>query len=191
MVEDIDLFKGLATSRERVSKNKSLLATHPERLKFDDLQIVATDRRSFCFNEYIYGWYRSKRLGRDNFKRIPNGVPGVKLELPLLLDGGVKGERIPLNRFVQVPSTARVRMFGTFPPKGATIAVVSDANSVLLDPARQHAISAGNHNLNGDRSLPEGCCVTDKVETIFLGGEVIIDGDLWLGRTGSGKYQKR
>jgi dihydropyrimidinase len=50
-------------------------------------QIVATDHCPFCFNESHYGLNRSKELGRDNFEKIPNGVPGVELRLPLLFDG--------------------------------------------------------------------------------------------------------
>ena len=167
-------------------------------LKFDDLQIVATDQCPFCFNENIYGLYRSKQLGRDNFETIPNGAPGVELRLPLLFDGGVKAGKISINRFVQLTSTAPAKMFGLFPRKGAIPfgiaslhAVGSDADLVLFDPDKQHTISATHHHSNVDYSLYEGRCVTGKVEKVFLGGELIVNGDQWLGRKGGGKYQKR
>ncbi len=159
-------------------------------LKFDDLQIVATDHCPFCFNESLYGLHRSKQLGRDNFEKIPNGAPGVELRLPLLFDGGVKTGKISLNRFVQLISTAPAKMFGLFPRKGA-IAVGSDADLVLFDPDKQHTISANNHHSNVDYSLYEGRCVTGKVEKVFLRGDLIVNGDQWLGRKGGGKYQKR
>lgn len=156
-------------------------------LKFDDLQIIATDHCPFCFNENIYGLHRSKQLEPDNFEKIPNGAPGVELRLPLLFDGGVKGGKISLNRFVQLISTAPAKMFGLFPRKGG-IAVGSDADLVIFDPDKQHTISAAHHHSNVDYSLYEGRSVTGKVEKVFLGGELIVDGDSWFGRKGGGKY---
>lgn len=95
-------------------------------LRFDDLQIVATDHCPFCFNEQPHGLGKSKQLGQADFSRIPNGAPGVEYRLVLLYDGGVKTGRISLNRWVQLTSTAPAQMFGLFPRKG-TIAVGSDA----------------------------------------------------------------
>lgn len=159
-------------------------------LKFDDLQIVSTDHCPFCFNENPHGLRRSKQLGRDDFSKIPNGAPGVEFRLPLLYDGGVKTGRISLNRFVQLVSTTPAKMFGLFPRKG-TIAVGSDADLVLFDSNKQHTLSATTHHSNVDYSLFEGRSVTGKVEKVFLRGELIVDGDRWLGQAGIGQYQKR
>ncbi|HEY9642329.1 MAG TPA: dihydropyrimidinase [Coleofasciculaceae cyanobacterium] len=159
-------------------------------LKFDDLQIVSTDHCPFCFNENPYGIHRSKQLGRDNFERIPNGAPGVEFRLPLLFDGGVGTGRISLNRFVQLVSTAPAKMFGLFPRKG-TIAVGSDADLVLFDPLKPHTLSASTHHSNADYTLYEGRRVTGKVEKVFLRGELIVDGETWLGRAGNGQFQRR
>jgi dihydropyrimidinase len=159
-------------------------------LKFDDLQIVSTDHCPFCFNENPQGLYKSKQLGRDNFEKIPNGAPGVEFRVPLLYDGGVGAGRITLNRFVQLMSTAPAKMFGLFPRKG-TIAVGSDADLVLFDPQKPHTLSASTHHSNVDYSLFEGRQVTGKVEKVFLRGQLIVDGDRWLGQPGSGRYQKR
>jgi dihydropyrimidinase len=159
-------------------------------LKFDDLQIVSTDHCPFCFNESPYGLHRSKQLGRSNFEQIPNGAPGVELRIPLLYDGGVSGGRILLNRFVQLVSTAPAKMFGLFPRKG-TIAVGSDADLVLFDPHKTRILSASTHHSNVDYSLFEGRQVTGKVEKVFLRGQMVVDGDRWLGTPGAGRYQKR
>ncbi|MEB3357100.1 MAG: dihydropyrimidinase [Synechococcales bacterium] len=159
-------------------------------LRFDDLQVVATDHCPFCFNENLFGIYQSKRLGMDDFSKIPNGAPGVELRLSLLYDGGVRTGKISLNRFVQLVSTAPARMFGLFPRKGA-IAIGSDADLVLFDPNRTHTLSASNHHSDVDYSMFEGRQVTGRVEKVFLRGELIVDGDRWLGRAGMGRYQKR
>ncbi|MEB3213948.1 MAG: dihydropyrimidinase [Leptolyngbyaceae bacterium] len=159
-------------------------------LRFDDLQIVATDHCPFCFNENLFGLYQSKQLGRDDFSKIPNGAPGVEFRLTLLFDGGVKTGKISLNRFVQLVSTAPAKMFGLFPRKGA-IAPGSDADLVIFDPDATHTLSASTHHSNVDYSLFEGREVKGKVEKVFLRGQLIVDGDQWLGHAGMGQYQKR
>ncbi|MFT6438030.1 MAG: dihydropyrimidinase, partial [Candidatus Azotimanducaceae bacterium] len=67
-------------------------------LKFDDLQLVATDHCPFCFNEGAHGLLKSKRNGQEDFSQIPNGAPGVEYRLPLLFDGGVGAGLININR---------------------------------------------------------------------------------------------
>ncbi len=159
-------------------------------LRFDDLQIVSTDHCPFCMNENPLGLLKSKQYGKDDFSKIPNGAPGVELRLELLYEGGVRANRIKLNRFVQLTATAPAKMFGIFPQKG-TIAVGSDADIVLFDPDKQHTLSASTHHSNVDYSLFEGRSVTGKVEKVFLRGELIVDGEQWLGRSGMGKFLSR
>lgn len=159
-------------------------------LQFDDLQIVSTDHCPFCFNENPMGILKSKRYGQDNFNKIPNGAPGVELRLELLYDGGVQTSKINLNRFVQLTATAPAKMFGLFPSKG-TIAIGSDADIVLFDPTKEHTLSASTHHSNVDYSLFEGRKVQGKVEKVFLRGELIVDGEQWLGSPGMGQYIKR
>lgn len=159
-------------------------------LRFDDLQIVSTDHCPFCFNEQPFGLRKSKQMGLDNFEKIPNGAPGVEFRIPLLYDGGVAAQRITLHRFVQLTSTAPAKMFGLFPRKG-TIAVGSDADLVLFNPDTRHVLSASTHHSNVDYSLYEGREVQGKVDKVFLRGQLIVDGDRWLGSPGNGQFQKR
>lgn len=159
-------------------------------LRFDDLQIVATDHCPFCFNERTMGLKYSKGLGRDNFNNIPNGAPGVETRLVLLYDGGVKAGKISLNRFVQLTSTAPAKMFGLFPRKGA-IAVGSDADLVLFDPDKPQTLSASTHHSRVDYSMFEGREVIGRVEKVFLRGELIVDSDRWLGHAGAGQFLER
>jgi dihydropyrimidinase len=159
-------------------------------LRFDDLQIVSTDHCPFCFNENPMGLLKSKRYGEENFNKIPNGAPGVELRLELLYDGGVREGKINLNRFVQLTATAPAKMFGLFPQKG-TIAVGSDADVVLFDPEKQHVVSASTQHSNVDYSLFEGRRLQGKVEKVFLRGELIVNGEKWLGRSGMGKFLPR
>src|SRR5688572_15430409 len=99
-------------------------------LKMDDLQVISTDHCPFCMKE-------QKELGKDDFSKIPNGAPGVENRMSLIYNGGVVENRISLNRFVELTSTAAAKMFGMFPKKG-TIAVGSDADIVIFDPNKDH-----------------------------------------------------
>src|SRR5262245_18927525 len=159
-------------------------------LRTDDLQVISTDHCPFCFNEQPLGIKYSKQQGVGNFNKIPNGAPGVETRLPLVFDGGVKQNRMSLNRFVQLTSTAPAKLFGLFPRKG-TIAVGSDADIVLFDPEERWTIRAASHHSRVDYSLFEGHEVTGRVKKVFLRGSLIVDGDKWLGRDGGGQYCRR
>jgi dihydropyrimidinase len=159
-------------------------------LKTNDLQVVSTDHCPFCFNEHPYGLKYSKQLGRENFSKIPNGAPGIETRLPLIHDGGVAKGRLSLNRFVEITATTPAKLFGLFPRKG-TIAVGSDADIVLFDPAERWTIRASEHHSRVDYSLFEGRELTGRVKKVLLRGELIVDGDQWLGRDGQGEFLPR
>ncbi len=159
-------------------------------LKTDDLQVIATDHCPFCFSENVLGLRLSKDLGRDDFSKIPNGAPGLETRMPLVYDGGVRNNALSLNRYVELTATAPAKLFGLFPRKG-TIAVGSDADIVLFDPREVWTIRAAEHHSRIDYSLFEGREVTGRVRKVFLRGELIVDGERWLGREGGGRFLKR
>jgi dihydropyrimidinase len=152
-------------------------------LKMDDLQVISTDHCPFCMKE-------QKELGKDDFTRIPNGAPGVEHRVPLIYNGGVVENRISLNRFVELTSTAAARMFGIFPKKG-TIAVGSDADIVVFDPEREQTIGVKSHHMNVDYSAYEGKRIRGVVETVLSRGKVVIDKGKYTGKQGDGKFLKR
>jgi dihydropyrimidinase len=152
-------------------------------LRTDDLQVISTDHCPFCMKE-------QKELGRDDFTKIPNGAPGVEHRVPLIYHGGVVENRVSLNRFVELTSTAAAKMFGLFPRKG-TIAVGSDADIVVFDPEREQTISAATHHMNVDYSAYEGRTIKGVVETVLSRGRVVIDGGEFKGRAGDGQFLKR
>jgi dihydropyrimidinase len=152
-------------------------------LRTDDLQVISTDHCPFCMKE-------QKELGRDDFSKIPNGAPGVEHRMSLIYDGGVVRNRISLNRFVELTSTAAAKMFGLFPRKG-TIAVGSDADIVVFDPERTQIISAATHHMNVDYSAYEGREVQGVVETVLSRGRVVIESGEFKGKAGDGQFLKR
>jgi dihydropyrimidinase len=152
-------------------------------LRTDDLQVISTDHCPFCMKE-------QKELGRDDFSKIPNGAPGVEHRMSLIYDGGVVGNKVSLNRFVELTSTAAAKMFGLFPRKG-TIAVGSDADIVIFDPEREQTISAATHHMNVDYSAYEGRKLRGAVETVLSRGRVVIEGGEFKGKAGDGQFLKR
>src|SRR2546426_1342149 len=152
-------------------------------LKMDDLQVISTDHCPFCMKE-------QKELGRADFTRIPNGAPGVEHRVPLIYNGGVVENRISLNRFVELTSTAAAKMFGLFPKKG-TIAVGSDADIVIFDPEKEQTISAKSHHMNVDYSAYEGRKIKGVVETVLSRGKVLIEDGEYKGKAGEGSFLKR
>lgn len=159
-------------------------------LRTNDLQVVSTDHCPFCFNEKPFGMRSSKQQGRHDFSKIPNGAPGIETRLPLFYDGAVRKNGMSLNRLVQLLSTTPAKLFGLFPRKG-TIAVGSDADFVFFDPNERWTIRAAEGHGRVDYSLFEGRETVGRVKKVFLRGQLIVDGPLWLGREGMGQFISR
>ena len=159
-------------------------------LRYDDLQVIATDHCPFCMKEGHLGYQRQKMSGRHDFSKIPNGAPGIETRLVSLFDIGVMQGKLSLNRFVQLTSTTTAKLFGLFPKKG-TIAVGSDADVVLFDPAATQVIHAEHLHSQCDYTLLEGRTLRGQVKKVFLRGELIVDGSEWLGREGMGRFVPR
>jgi len=156
----------------------------------DDLQAVATDHCPFCMREGYKGLPKQKELGKENFTKIPNGVPGVENRMHIVYQGGVVQRGWSMNRFVQVTSTAPAKLFGLFPRKG-TIAVGSDADIVLWNPQRKYTISAATHFMRVDYNPYEGTIIDGSPSLVLARGRVIFEEDKFLGKRGQGEYLKR
>lgn len=154
-------------------------------LEFGHLCNVATDHCPFCMKE-------QKELGLGDFRKIPNGAPGVENRLSLMYHGCVVEQRMSLNRWVELTSTAAAKTFGMFPKKG-TIAVGSDADIVIFNPNRRETISVDNpftHHMNVDYSAYEGFEVQGWSEVVLSRGRVVCrDGKLET--EGGGQFVRR
>ena len=151
-------------------------------LRTNDLSVVSTDHCPFCFVD-------QKELGRGDFSKIPNGMPGVEHRMDLLHQGVVAGE-LSLARWVEVASATPARMFGLYPRKGI-IAPGADADIVVYDPAATQTLSVDTHHMNVDYSAYEGMSITGKVETVLSRGSVVIADGAFHGREGHGKFLTR
>ncbi len=148
----------------------------------DDLQLVATDHCPFHFKQ--------KEMGRGDFSKIPNGLPGVEDRFTLIFHGGVHSGRISLNRFVELVATAPAKMFGLFPRKG-TIAPGSDADIVIFNPNVERTLSAKTHHMNVDYSCYEGMKVRGLPEIVMQRGSVLVENGAFKGKKGAGQFLRR
>ncbi|MFL6142592.1 MAG: dihydropyrimidinase [Labedaea sp.] len=151
-------------------------------LRTNDLSVVSTDHCPFCFKD-------QKELGRGDFSKIPNGMPGVEHRMDLLHQGVVRGE-LSLTRWVEVSSATPARMFGLYPRKGV-ITAGADADIVVYDPAATQTLSAATHHMNVDYSAYEGWELTGRVDTVLSRGRVVIAGGEFHGGEGHGRFLKR
>lgn len=147
-----------------------------------ELSVVSTDHAPFHF-------HGQKELGRDDFTKIPNGLPGVEHRV-MLLYKGVRDGKLTLSHFVELVSTMPAKLFGLFPRKG-TIAPGSDADLVIFDPARRITISAANQHQRVDYTPYEGIEVQGVPETVLLRGRTIVSGGEYIGGKGGGQYLER
>ncbi|MFE5732647.1 dihydropyrimidinase [Streptomyces sp. NPDC056528] len=151
-------------------------------LRTNDLQVVSTDHCPFCFTG-------QKDLGRGDFSKIPNGLPGVENRMDLLHQAVVDGH-ISRRRWIEIACATPARMFGLYPQKG-TIAPGADADVVVYDPHATQVLSAETHHMNVDYSAYEGRTVTGRVETVLSRGEPVIDRREYVGRAGHGVFIPR
>src|SRR5579862_6315861 len=147
------------------------------------LQAISTDHCAYLFKG-------QKDAGRDDFRQIPNGGPGLENRLQMIHHFGVREGRITLNRMVELLATNPAKLFGLYPRKG-TLAVGSDADVVVFDPEKRVTISAATHHSRSDYSLFEGTEVQGSPEIVLLRGNVIVDGDELLAKPGSGQFIRR
>jgi dihydropyrimidinase len=151
-------------------------------LRTNDLSVVSTDHCPFCFKD-------QKELGRGDFSKIPNGIPGVEHRMDLLHQGVVAGE-LSLRRWVEVSSATPARMFGLYPRKGV-IAAGADADIVVYDPVKQHTLGVDTHHMAVDYSAYEGMSITGGVSTVLSRGSVVVDGGEFHGSEGHGRFLSR
>ncbi len=153
-------------------------------LKNYDLQVVATDHCPFCMKD-------QKELGRGDFSKIPNGMPGVETRLHLLWEGVAAG-RISINRFVEITSTAPAKIFGMYGKKG-TLAVGADADVVVWDPKRTKMLGKDTLHMRVDYSPFEGRKVPASPSHVLSRGELVVKDDVWVGKAkqGRGQFVKR
>ncbi len=162
-----------------------------------EMQVMATDHCPFYFDGTTPIEYEGeliaipgKELGVEDFTKTPNGLPAVGDRLPVMWTEAVVKGRISPNEFVALNCTNPAKIFGMYPKKGALLPG-SDADIVIWDPERKVKHGVAMSHQRTDYNLFEGWDLVGYPEKVFLRGELIVDGNQWLGKRGGGQFIKR
>ncbi len=168
-----------------------------EAVRTGGLQHISTDHCPFFFDGTKAIKYEGqpvkipgKELGAGDFSKIPNGLPCIEDRMPILWTYGVGQGHLTLNRLVELCCTNPAKIFGLFPQKG-TLAVGADADIVIWDPKKKKVVSAANSHQRTDYNLYEGWELTGLPVKVFRRGELIVDGETWSGKAGTGRWVPR
>src|SRR5271155_1291620 len=147
------------------------------------VQTVATDHCPFDFKT-------QKNMGKNDFTKIPNGIPSLEDRINVLYTYGVKAGKIDLHTFVNVASTQVAKTFDLFPRKG-TIQPGADADLVVFDPNYRGKISAKTHHINVDYSVFEGWKIEGRPSVVTVRGQIAARDGKFVGKIGRGKFLQR
>jgi len=131
-----------------------------------------------------------KDWGKDDFTKIPNGVPGTEVIIPILYSEGVRKGRITVFDMVRVTSEAPARRFGLTPSKGS-IALGADADFVIIDPTKQVRLTADVLHTKIDYSIYDGLTTQGYPVLTVRRGEVIMEDGEFVGKKGRGRFIPR
>ncbi len=161
------------------------------------IQVLATDHCPFFFNGQNPIEYEGemiaipgKELGKDDFTKIPNGLPGLGDRLPIFWTHAVVTGRITPERFVALTSTNPAKIFGLYPQKGC-LKPGSDADIAIWDPnlSVKYGVDVAQHRT--DYNLYEGWNLKGMPVTVMQRGKILVENGQWFGKPGQGKFLHR
>lgn len=131
-----------------------------------------------------------KELGKGNFAKIPNGMPGLEDRMMVGWHNSVNTGRMSPSRFVELHCTNPAKIFGMYPKKG-NIMVGADADIVVWDPKKEAIMSVETTHMRIDYNVYEGMQVRGVPAKVYLRGRKIVDGENWTGEKGYGQFVRR
>lgn len=177
---DFEGAKAVMSPPLRDKKNQDILWNG---LRQGFISTLATDHAPFDFAT-------QKVMGRDDFTKIPNGIPSLEDRINLYYTYGVKRGRLDLPQFVATASTNTAKLFGLFPRKG-TIQLGCDADLVVYDPSYRGSISAQTHQMNLDYNSFEGFAIEGRPHVVTVRGKVAVRDGKFVGEIGRGQFLRR
>ncbi len=133
-------------------------------LRDGDVQTIGTDHCPFNFKG------QKDMGGKDDYKKIPNGAPGIETMLMLMHTEGVVKGRITLERMVDVLSTSTARMFG-LRGQGRHRGRARTRTSWCSIPKRKFTITQKKLHQNVDYTPWEGFEMTGMPEIVYSRGQ--------------------
>ena len=145
-------------------------------LRKGEIQTISTDHCSFTLAQ--------KAAGRDDFTKIPGGVPGVETRAELVYTYGVTTRKISLATMCRSLSENPAKLYGMYPRKGV-IAAGADADLVIYDPTADHEIHAADLMSRAGYTPYEGFAIRGGIQQVWLRGTLAVDhGAILIGPDG-------
>lgn len=149
-----------------------------EAIKNREIDTLATDHCSFHWED--------KLQGIDDFRKIPNGGPGIEHRPQLMFTKLVKEGHIDVPHFCELMCENPAKRYGMFPSKGI-IQVGSDADVVVWNPDTESTITAATQLQNVEYTPYEGMHVYGSASVVVLNGEIVVENGLIVNEN-RGKY---
>lgn len=131
-----------------------------------------------------------KVRGKNDFRKIANGVPGVQIRMPLVFSDGVLKRRISIERFVEICCASPAKTFGLYPRKGV-IDVGSDADIVVIDAHATWQPDLAHMQTNIEYTLYEHVQITGIPTDVWRRGELVVQNGVLDVVPGSGEFVAR
>ena len=146
------------------------------------IQTVSTDHCSFTLAQ--------KDMGREDFTKIPGGLPGVETRGELIYSYGVAKRKISAAQMCRLLCENPARLYGLYPRKGV-LRPGSDADIVVYDPGASHVIRAEDCVANVDYNPYEGFVTAGGIRQVWLRGTLSVEDGRVLAEAPAGKYMAR
>lgn len=154
------------------------------------LQALGSDHVSYTKEE------KRRKLERDatgeflqDFTKVPDGLPGIQLRLPTLVNGVLEG-RLSWETLVRINAYEPARLFGLYPAKGE-IACGFDADIVILDPESSLKVRGSEDlHMNCDHTPFAGLTYRCLPRTVLVRGHGVIENGMHTGMA-VGRYVSR
>ncbi len=151
-------------------------------LRDGTLCAVATDTCTFS--------RKQKDTWRGDWTRIPMGMPGVETLVPLVYTVGVRRRRLSIHQLVEKCCTGPARAMGLYPRKG-TLRVGSDADLVIIHPARTRTVDWRRLESRCDWNPYQGWKLAGFARDTFCRGRRIVKNYQFIGEVGYGRFIPR
>lgn len=132
----------------------------------NEIDTIATDHCSFNFK-------KDKELGILDFRKIPNGAPGVEHRPQLIYTYMVEAGNIDVSKMCELMATNPAKRYGMYPEKGI-LEVGCDADIVVFDSNYEGVITSSKQLQNVDYTPFEGFKIKGQARIVFVNGECVV-----------------
>ena len=138
-----------------------------EALVNNQIMTIATDHCSFTLQQ--------KEAGKDDFTKIPGGMPGIETRPTLIYTFGVEQGLLTIEQMCEYLSENVAKLYDMYPRKG-TLLPGSDADIVVWNPQESRTLSVTNQVSRSDYCPFEGTKVQGIAEQVYLRGTLVAEG---------------